>query len=135
MVFCFFSNSGYHSFHLYTNTPLCLKWAAATTTTTTITTNNPPKKMERLPIIAGGWSFSPCHAMPCAAGQLWKFREKQDTLQPENSAGLPAGCQLGAPVGSMGWSFFFGFFWRILRHPVISSADDWGVQSPPQHCI
>lgn len=70
--------------------------------------------MERLPIIAGGWSVSPSMPSPCAAGQLWKLREKQDTLQPENSAGL----QLAANWGSLGrWFglFFLCFFFGEME--------------------
>lgn len=47
--------------------------------------------------------------MPCAAGQLWKLREKQDTLQPENSAGLQLAANWGS-FGSMAWAFFLVVF-------------------------
>ena len=57
-----------------------------------------------------GLEVKPCHAMPCAAGQLWKLREKQDTLQPENSAGLPAGCANGGSLGRWVGLFFLVFF-------------------------
>ena len=118
MVFSFFRPIQATISSLFTpqHTFLFKKWA----TTKTGKQQQQQKKM-RASNHWWGLEVKPCHAMPCAAGQLWKLREKQDTLQPENSAGLPAGCANGGRwVDGLGF-FFWWFFGEMVPMDEISN--------------